>query len=121
MFSASSSGGSDELTAQHPTDLFAGASDEQLKINLTDFLNIVLQRELPTQVNEILFGGRLIALQKKDGGICPIAVGYTLRHMVAKCANAHVIKRRSDEFQIANLECAITCLALLQAHDALCL
>ena len=40
--------------------------------------NIVLQRELPTQVNEILFEGRLIVLLKKDDGIRPIAVRYTL-------------------------------------------
>ena len=98
-FPAGSSGGPDGLTAQHVTDLLAGAPDEQLKTNLTDFVNIVLQGELPTLVNEILFGGRLIALQTKDGGIRPIAVGYTLGCLVAKCVNAHVIKRRSDELQ----------------------
>ena len=85
------------MTAQHLTDLLAGSPGEQLKTNLTDFVNIVLQGELPTQVNE--FEGRLIDFQKKDGGTRPIAVGYTLRRLVAKCANAHVIKRRSDEVQ----------------------
>ena len=39
----------------------------------------------------------MIALQKKEGGIRPLTVGYTLRCLVAKCANAQVIKRRSDE------------------------
>ena len=48
---------------------------------------------------EVLFGGRLIALQKKDGGVRPIAVGYTLRRLAAKCANAYVSKRRSEELQ----------------------
>lgn len=47
-------------------------------------------------MSEIIFGGRLVALQKKDGGIRPIAVGYTLRRIAAKCANAFVINRRSD-------------------------
>ena len=69
--------------AQYLIDLLAGASDEQLKTNVTDFINIVLQGELPTQDKEILFGASLIALLKKDGGIHPIVVGYTLRHLVA--------------------------------------
>ena len=55
--------------------------------------------KLSTLVNEILFGGRLIALQKKDRGILLIVVGYTLRRLVAKCVNAHVIKLRSDGLQ----------------------
>ena len=36
---------------------------------------------------------------KKDGGVRPIAVGYTLRRLAAKCANAHVIKTRSEALQ----------------------
>ena len=98
-FPAGSSGRPDGLTAQHLSDLLAGARDDQLKTNLTDFINVVLKGELPIQVREILFGGRLIALQMKDGGILPIAVGYTLRRLAAKCANAHVIKRRAAELQ----------------------
>ena len=90
-FPAVSSSGSDGLTAQHLSDLLAGALDEQFKTNLTDFVNVVLQGDLPTEAREILFGGRLIALQKKDGGVRPIAVGYTLRRLAAKCTNAYVI------------------------------
>ena len=41
----------------------------------------------------------MIALQKKNGRIRPIAVGYTLRRLVAKCANSFVINRRNDELQ----------------------
>ena len=98
-FPAGSSGGPDDLTAQHQSDLLAGAPDEQFKTNLTDFVNVVLQGDLPTKAREILFGGRLIALQKKDGGVRLIAVEYTLRRLAAKCANAYVIKRRSEELQ----------------------
>ena len=36
------------------------------------------------------FGANLIALRKKDGGVRPIAVGCTLRRLVAKCANSSV-------------------------------
>jgi len=52
-----------------------------------------------TEVCFIIFGGRLVALSKKDGGIRPISVGYTLRQLEDKCANAHVIARRSQALQ----------------------
>ena len=52
-FPAGSSGGPDGLTAQHLSDFIAGASDEQLKTNLTDFVNVVLQGDLPTEAREI--------------------------------------------------------------------
>ena len=76
-----------------------GAADDKLKTALTDFVNLLLVGELPIEVRQILYGGRLIALQKKDGGIRPIAVGYMLRCLTAKCANSCVTKRRSEELQ----------------------
>ena len=36
------------------------------------------------------------ALEKKAGGIRPIAIGYTLRRLVAKCANKFAISRLSS-------------------------
>ena len=36
----------------------------------------------------IFFGGRLIALDKKCGGIRSIVIGMTLRRLASKCANA---------------------------------
>ena len=98
-FLARSSGGPDGHTAQHLRDILAGAPDERLTSAITDFVNLLLNGELLLQVREIIFGGRLIALQKKDGGIRSIAVSYTLRRLAAKCANSFVIKRRSEEFQ----------------------
>ena len=50
-------------------------------------------------INSVIFGGRLIALSKKDGGIRPICVGYTLRRLAAKCANNYIIKRQSQVLQ----------------------
>ena len=37
----------------------------------------------------MLYGGRLLALKKKDGGLRPIAIGYTIRRLAAKCANKY--------------------------------
>ena len=77
--------------------MLSSAVDDRLKDSLTDFVNLLLKGDLPLPVREIVYGGRLIALQKNDGSIRPIAVGYTLRRLAAKCANAFVIKRRSEE------------------------
>lgn len=96
-FPAGSSGGPDGLTPQHLKDIVCGTFDPELMSTLTDFINIILTGDIPSAVRRIFFGGRLIALQKKGGGIRPIAVGYTLRRLAAKCANMFVIQRRSQE------------------------
>ena len=59
----------------------------------------MLAGKFDTHINTIIFGGRLLAMVKKDGGVRPIAVGYTLKRMTAKCANRHVIERRSKVLQ----------------------
>ena len=41
----------------------------------------------------------MIALSKKDVGVRPIAVGYVLRRLAAKCRNAHVIEDCSKILQ----------------------
>ena len=48
---------------------------------------MLLEGNCHHDVIPIFFDGRLIALEKKSGGIRPIAVGYTLRRIAAKCAN----------------------------------
>ena len=65
-------------------------------------VNILLAGGLPTEINEIIYGGRLMALEKK-GGICPIAVGYTWQRLAKKCTNRHVISRRSTALQPTQL------------------
>ena len=47
----------------------------------------MLHGEFHREVIFILFGGSLIALEKKSGEIRPIAIGYTLRRIAAKCTN----------------------------------
>jgi len=65
---------------------------------LTGFTNLALAGWCPVDVIPIFFGGRLIALNKKSGGIRLIAVGFTLRRLVSKCANTHAIARLSTFF-----------------------
>ena len=82
-FRLGSSGGPDGLTAQHHKDLLAGASDDKLLGSITQLINLMLAESFPPHVNKIIFGSRLIALKKKDGGVRPIAIGYLIRRLAA--------------------------------------
>jgi len=46
----------------------------------------------------VFFGGRLLALSKKSGGFQPIAIGFTLRRLASKCANAYGINHPENYF-----------------------
>ena len=87
-FPAGSSGGPDGIRPQHIVDLVncreAGAP---LLSAITAFVNSLLEGNCHRDVTPILFGGSLIALEKKSGGIRPIAIGYTWRRIASKCAN----------------------------------
>ena len=41
---------------------------------------------MPAQVRPLFFGASFVALEKKTGGVRPIAVGCSLRRLVAKIA-----------------------------------
>ena len=60
---------------------------------MTQFVNLVLEGRCPKEVYSIFFGGRLIGLNKKDGGVRPIAIGFSLRRLLSKCANSSAITR----------------------------
>lgn len=93
-FPAGSSGGPDGIRPQHIADLVKCKENGRTLLSaLTKFVNCLLEGKCPSAVKPILFGGNLIALSKKSGGIRPIAVGYTLRRLAAKCANAFASAR----------------------------
>ena len=92
-FPVGSSGGPNCLLPQHLKDLIGVNGDPEMLSSLTNFVNKVLEGNLPVSIAQIFYGGSLIALKKKDGGIRPITIGYTLRRLVAKCANSAVIDR----------------------------
>jgi len=54
---------------------------------LLDFAIMVLSGGVPKEVRPVFFGANLHALRKKDGDLCPIAVGLTLHRLVSKVAN----------------------------------
>ena len=66
--------------------------------SLTAFTNMVLAGGCPPEVAAIFLGGRLIALNKKSGGIWPIVIGFTLRKLVSKCASKFGSERLQEYF-----------------------
>ena len=89
-FPAGSAGGVDGMRPQHLKDLtsvYTGDAGLRLVSRLTEFANLCLAGDIPTAIRPIFCGASLCALTKKDGGIRPIAVGCTLRRLVAKTAS----------------------------------
>ena len=74
-------------------------SGPALLTSLTAFVNLLLEGKCCSSVRPILFGGQLIALEKKSGGIRPTAIGYTWRRMAAKCANSYATASLRSYFQ----------------------
>jgi len=98
-FPAGSAGGPDSLRPQHIRDmLMCQEAGAEFLSALTGFVNVVLAGGCPVDVAPIFFGGRLLALNKKTGGIRPIAIGFTLRRLASKCANAFGTNRLSSYF-----------------------
>src|SRR6266516_129866 len=86
-FVPGSAGGRDGLRPQHLKDMTEDRMGSALAEALADFTNLVLSGGVPIAVRQIFFGATLFPFIKKDGGIRPIAVGLTLRRLVAKIAS----------------------------------
>ena len=96
-FPAGSSGGPDGVRPQHLRDLTSNKeTGAPLIASLAALVNCLMDGRCPSTVAPIFFGGRLIALQKKTGGIRPIAIGYSWRRLAAKCANRHALRSLGD-------------------------
>ena len=91
-FTCGSAGGPDLLRPQHLKDMLSIAGDEDSVFlnSLASFCSTVLEGRVPEAVRPIFFGASLVALQKKSGGVHPIAVGCTLCRLVSKIAGHRV-------------------------------
>ena len=93
-FPNGSAGGPDGLRPQHLKDMVGLSTTgrgHSLLSALATFLSLVLAGKTPPSFFPY-FGANLIALQKKDGGVRPIAVGCTLRRLAAKVASGKVLE-----------------------------
>ena len=98
-FLAGSSGGPNGLRPQHILKLVTCKEiGTGLMSSIAAFANLLLKGKYHDEVAQIIFGGSLIALSKKSGGIRPIAIGYAWRRLAAKCANTYVIAELADYF-----------------------
>jgi hypothetical protein len=81
-FPSGSAGGPDGLRPQHVLDMVKCAdTGPALLTSITELVNALLRGQCARDVIPILFGASLTALEKKTGGIRPIAVGYFWRRL----------------------------------------
>ena len=98
-FPCGSAGGPDGLHPQHLKDMIGSeeeGSGPQLLRALTSFTNLILEGKASPNACPYSFGASLIALDKKDGIVRPIAVGCTLRRLVAKCAGYSIMQDMAE-------------------------
>ena len=77
-FPCNSAGGLDGLCPQHLVDLTSASAKRggrELLTALSSFILHILEGNTLSSIQPFFFGANLIALNKKEGGICPIAVG----------------------------------------------
>jgi hypothetical protein len=90
-FPNGSSAGLDGLRPQHLKDLLIGSADDSLLLGaVTDLVNLLLEGKAPPSVQGSMFGAKIQAIAKKNGGIRPPAVDYVWRRLTAKVACNHV-------------------------------
>jgi hypothetical protein len=100
-FMPGSAGGPEGLRPQHLKDLTsasAGDAGQRLLFSLLEFANLCLTGRVPAIIQPVFCGAALCALNKKDGGIRPIAVGSTLRRLIAKAACKAVTAKMAEQF-----------------------
>jgi Reverse transcriptase (RNA-dependent DNA polymerase) len=100
-FAPGSAAGLDCLRPQHLKDMLAlniGDAGRKLLCRLTEFVNLCLAGRIPNALKPVFCGASLCALNKKGGGVRPIAVGCTLRRLCAKVACKVVIGKAAALF-----------------------
>ena len=70
---------------------------------LSGVCNLVMHGNTPEQVRSFFIGASLVALWKKGGGVCPIAVGCTLRWLVTKVAYKQVVDKVAELLALQQL------------------
>lgn len=101
-FPNGSSSGIDGILPEHLKELTSPATGEaglRLLRAITDFTNISLTGKMEDRYSKVFYGASLCALDKKEGGIRPIAVGNTFRRLTAKLACGSIRSEIGSKFQ----------------------
>jgi hypothetical protein len=99
-FPPGSASGPDGLSPQHLKDMIrAEGAISPLLSAITSWCNLIASGSCPPEVKPFFFGGKLLALAKKDGGVRPIAVGGTWRRLTSKLVNTSVVQKLSGYLQ----------------------
>ena len=118
-----SAGGPDRLQPQHLKDMtskIVDPEDSPLLSALCDFCSLVLQGNTPVCIRPFFFGANLVALRKSQGGVRPIAVGCTLRRLVAKVVSGFVVDDMADLLSPRQLGYGVRGGAEAAVHAARC-
>lgn len=101
-FAAGSSAGMDGIKPQHLKDLIGketGEHGDKFLESLCCFSDFCLNGKVPTFATYFLYGATLCGLNKTDDSIRPIAVGNTLRRLVARIASSRIAERIGRELR----------------------
>jgi hypothetical protein len=101
-FPNGSAGGLDAIRPQHLKDLTSdvlGQNKVNLTTSLTNLGTLLLNGKVPSSICPILYGANLCALKKKDGGIRPIAVGFTIRRLISKIVCRRIADKLGPKFR----------------------
>ena len=109
-FPCGSAAGPDCIRPQHLVDLTSASAERGGKYlfrALAEFAKFILRGDLPESIKQVFFGATLIPLHKKGGGVRPVAVGQTLRRLVAKCVASQVTHSLGMELAPQQLWCGV--------------
>ena len=87
-FPKGSAPGPSGLRPQHLLDALTASSKPAVLEQLAAATSLLASGQVPVFLAPYLAGARVFAVQKKDGGLRPIAVGEVLRRLTGKCLSA---------------------------------
>ncbi|MEM7284532.1 MAG: reverse transcriptase domain-containing protein [Pseudomonadota bacterium] len=107
-FRSGSAGGPDGLLPQHLKDMcgkWLGETADRLLETLAKLATVMLHGKLPKFILPTIYGASLSAFLKPNGGIRPIACGFTLRRVVGKTCCLLLSQRIGNVLRPRQLGC----------------